>query len=66
MHETTYCDGSQALIFQQLFCDIPVKSVLRQDPFELGQGQRVTAVVQAYNERGWGVVSEDNTEGVTI
>ena len=36
--ETSFCDGSNLVIRTQLFCDVPVQSVLRQEPYSLELG----------------------------
>ena len=43
IEDTENCDGSNALILGQRYCDIPVKSSLRQAPYGLMQGQTVIA-----------------------
>ena len=43
-----------------------MKSALRQAPYNLRRGQTVVARVQAYNERGWGDLSQPNSEGANI
>ena len=57
------CDGSNALILSQRFCEIPVSTVLRVDPYNLQQGQVVIASVQALNSRGWSDLSTPNSAG---
>jgi hypothetical protein len=52
-------------VLESLYCDVPV-SVLRAAPYELILQDLVVARVRAYNERGWGSWSVDNTAGALI
>ena len=63
MTDVAYCDGSNALILTQNYCDIPVKGSLRVDPFFLEQSQVVYAKIRAYNARGWSEFSNVNSVG---
>jgi len=59
------CDGSNALIISQIFCDIPM-STLRAAPFSLSYGAVVRARVSAFNANGWNTESLDNVIGPSI
>ncbi len=46
--QTTYCDGTDATIKSNLFCEIPM-SVLTASPYSLAQGTKIQATVEALN-----------------
>lgn len=59
-------DGSSLLIRTQMYCDVPVKTVLRDGgTYALLQGDLVIAKVRAYNDRGWSAYSLENTSACT-
>ena len=66
VEDTVHCDGSNALILTQDYCDVPMTTALRASPFNLVQGQVVIAKIKAYNERGWSDFSPANTAGAKI
>lgn len=64
--DVTYCDGTNALILTQDYCDVPVIAALRSDPLNLVQSQLVVAKFRAYNERGWSDYSPANIVGAQV
>jgi hypothetical protein len=63
--EDPTCDGSNATIFGQLWCTIPMAN-LRASPFNLAFRKLIEARVEANNEYGWGPTSGLNLTGVSI
>lgn len=62
-----YCDGSKFdATTVDLFCDVPVKEVLRQASYGYSFDQLVVAKVRARNIRGWSTFSEPNLTGERI
>ena len=60
--EAVYCSGLDPAVTH---CDVP-KAVLREDPFNLVQGDSVYAIVKAVNLIGEGSYSEPNSIGAII
>jgi len=67
LENTQWCDGSQYDgQSTELYCDVPVKEVLRLQPYSLAFNELVVAKVQAYNARGWSDFSPINVVGERI
>jgi len=61
----SYCDGTQAVIILQSYCDIPMAS-LRASPYSLSQNSLVIAKASAKNIFGWAQFSTPNVDGARI
>lgn len=65
--QATHCDASAGSpAAANLYCEVPVVSVLRAAPYSLQLQDLVIARVRAINERGAGGWSADNTAGAKI
>lgn len=58
--DTLDCDGSNPLIINQTYCDVPLSS-LRSDPYDLLQGDLIQATITATNTYGTSPISIVNT-----
>lgn len=63
--DTTYCDGSDATVISNMFCQIPF-TTLTASPFNLDVTEEVVVKVTAQNGRGWGATSSESSGGATI
>jgi hypothetical protein len=61
VEETTYCDGSSAVIRSQSYCLVPMSHLIAS--YGLTKGTLIRPKVEAYNINGWGEVSEFPTSG---
>lgn len=63
------CDGSDATIFGQRYCDVPIRD-LRAAPYNLVEGTLIKAKAQGFNDIGWNIgwgdLSEPNTVGAVV
>jgi hypothetical protein len=57
-----YCDGSDPVVLEQLYCEVPI-ALFKQMPFEYLSGGRVRAQFRARNANGWGPYSELTLSG---
>ena len=64
-YSTSVCNGADATIAANRYCDIPM-STLTSLPFALLQGTLIVAKVQAINEEGLGLISDPNLSGAAI
>jgi hypothetical protein len=58
------CDGSAAAVVAARACSVPMLSLLAA-PYSYTLGALVVVRVAAENEKGWGLVSGENTAGAT-
>ena len=58
--QTTYCDGSTAVIVANLYCYVPM-SVLAASPYNLPFEAYVVTKARAKNSIGWGSYSSTNS-----
>lgn len=63
---TSYCDGSDPATMLQMYCDVPVKTVLRVAPYSLVFDELIQVKVRALNSRLWSDYSEVNVLGLKI
>jgi hypothetical protein len=63
--DKTLCDGSHSLTFSNLYCSIPM-TALRASGYGYAQGEVPQFKIKAYNERGWSLISDENTLGAAI
>jgi len=56
------CDGSDAAILAALECQIPMLT-LTAPPYSYTLADLIVVRVSAYNAKGWGLTSADNTAG---
>ena len=64
-YETSFCDGSDATIVANRYCNVPM-SVFMQLPYLLIQGDAIVAQASAMNEIGWSPESNPNTIGSNV
>lgn len=62
--ETTYCDGSNSLIFGQRYCQVPMDHI--RSSYGLAYDTLILVRVQAYNLNGWSSWSADNSVGQRV
>jgi hypothetical protein len=63
--DTVHCDGADQTTRANLFCLLPVETLIA-DPFLLQQGDLVVATVEAFNIIGFSAPSLENNEGANI
>ena len=66
LEDTTNCDGTNALIVAQTFCEIPLSRLQEPGFTSLSQGDLVVAQVTATNSLGTSLPSTPNTAGALI
>ena len=64
--ETTYCNGANSIIKDQMYCVVPMSILIDPLKYDLDFQDLVEASVSAYNVNGWSDVSELNTIGATV
>lgn len=63
--DLTHCDGSNAQVIANLYCDIPM-TVFRAAPYNLAKGTLIKVIARAYNLYQWGQYSQVNVIGATV
>ena len=64
--KSSECDGSDPATMLQMYCDVPVKTVLRVAPYSLVFDELIQVKVRALNSRLWSDYSEVNVLGLKI
>jgi hypothetical protein len=60
--EDSSCDGSSSSVVSALSCEIPMLT-LTSSPYSYELEDLIVVRVSAYNEKGWGSSSTENTAG---
>ena len=60
--ESDNCESSDPLLLTNLYCYVPMEE-LTSEKYALEYNELIIARVQAQNPRGWGEISDPNTDG---
>jgi hypothetical protein len=64
--DLTDCDGSDGTIMSNMFCTIPMATLVNAGTYNLAYADLVVVRARAYNSLGAGDYSQINTDGATI
>lgn len=59
------CDGTDATIVSDLYCEVPMTTLLAS-PYDLSAGDLIIAVIEAHNVWGYSTASPENGSGIVV
>jgi len=54
--ETSYCDGSDLTVISQMYCEVPMTTIIDSTIYNIASGATIIARVSAFNAFGWSAI----------